>query len=144
MQVNSEDHPQDIYVTWSNPRMTDFENAHPGSSSPVHATPLCFRSIRWEYPWRVILVDQLAAIHVQLGLLTCILAFPAQYMYLFSSFQMYQMRSVLTCNASGPPRCHTAGAAYLGSSNPVPFLSIYDHIWITEKLCHSKVRILHM
>ena len=26
MQVNPEDHPQDIYVTWSNPRMTDFEN----------------------------------------------------------------------------------------------------------------------
>ena len=26
MQVNPEDHPQDIYITWSNPRMTDFEN----------------------------------------------------------------------------------------------------------------------
>ena len=26
MQVNPEDNPQDIYVTWSNPRMTDFEN----------------------------------------------------------------------------------------------------------------------
>ena len=26
MQVNPEDHPQDIYVTWSNPRMADFEN----------------------------------------------------------------------------------------------------------------------
>ena len=27
MQVNPEDSPPDIYVTWSNPRMTDFENA---------------------------------------------------------------------------------------------------------------------
>ena len=27
MQINPEDHPQDIYVTWSNPRMTDFENS---------------------------------------------------------------------------------------------------------------------
>ena len=26
MQVNPEDSPQDIYVTWSNPPMTDFEN----------------------------------------------------------------------------------------------------------------------
>ena len=26
MQVNPEDSPPDIYVTWSNPRMTDFEN----------------------------------------------------------------------------------------------------------------------
>ena len=26
MQVNPEDSPQYIYVTWSNPRMTDFEN----------------------------------------------------------------------------------------------------------------------
>ena len=33
MQVNPEDHPQDIYVTWSNPRMTDFENAGGGGGS---------------------------------------------------------------------------------------------------------------
>ena len=26
MQVNPEDGPQEIYVTWSDPRMTDFEN----------------------------------------------------------------------------------------------------------------------
>ena len=26
MQVNPEDSPPDIYATWSNPRMTDFEN----------------------------------------------------------------------------------------------------------------------
>ena len=26
MQVNPEDSPPDIYVTWSNPRTTDFEN----------------------------------------------------------------------------------------------------------------------
>ena len=26
MQVNPEDSPPDIYVTWSTPRMTDFEN----------------------------------------------------------------------------------------------------------------------
>ena len=29
MQVNPEDHPPDIYVTWSNPRMTNFENDQP-------------------------------------------------------------------------------------------------------------------
>ena len=27
MQVNPEDGPPEIYVTWSDPRMTDFENA---------------------------------------------------------------------------------------------------------------------
>ena len=27
MQVNPEDSPPDIYVTWSNPRMTDFKNS---------------------------------------------------------------------------------------------------------------------
>ena len=27
MQVNPEDGPPEIYVTWSGPRMTDFENA---------------------------------------------------------------------------------------------------------------------
>ena len=26
MQVNPEDGPPEIYVTWSNPQMTDFEN----------------------------------------------------------------------------------------------------------------------
>ena len=26
MQVNPEDGPPEIYVTWSDPRMTDFEN----------------------------------------------------------------------------------------------------------------------
>ena len=26
MQVNPKDSPPDIYVTWSNPRMTDFKN----------------------------------------------------------------------------------------------------------------------
>ena len=26
MQVNPEDDPPEIYVTWSDPRMTDFEN----------------------------------------------------------------------------------------------------------------------
>ena len=26
MQVNAEDGPPEIYVTWSDPRMTDFEN----------------------------------------------------------------------------------------------------------------------
>ena len=26
MQVNPEDGPPDIYVTWSNPRMSDYEN----------------------------------------------------------------------------------------------------------------------
>ena len=28
MQVNPEDGPPEIYVTWSDPRMTDFENMH--------------------------------------------------------------------------------------------------------------------
>ena len=28
MQVNPEDGPPEIYVTWSDPRMTDFENQH--------------------------------------------------------------------------------------------------------------------
>ena len=28
MQVNPEDGPPEIYVTWSDPRMTDFENAN--------------------------------------------------------------------------------------------------------------------
>ena len=27
MQINPEDAPPEIYVTWSDPRMTDFENA---------------------------------------------------------------------------------------------------------------------
>ena len=27
MQVNPEDGPPEIYVTWSDPRMTDFENS---------------------------------------------------------------------------------------------------------------------
>ena len=27
MQVNPEDCPPEIYVTWSDPRMTDFENS---------------------------------------------------------------------------------------------------------------------
>ena len=27
MQVNPEDDPPEIYVTWSDPRMTDFENS---------------------------------------------------------------------------------------------------------------------
>ena len=27
MQVNPEDGPPEIYVTWSDPRMTDFDNA---------------------------------------------------------------------------------------------------------------------
>ena len=27
MEVNPEDGPPEIYVTWSDPRMTDFENA---------------------------------------------------------------------------------------------------------------------
>ena len=30
MQVNPEDSPPEIYVTWSDPRMTDFENLNPG------------------------------------------------------------------------------------------------------------------
>ena len=29
MQVNPEDGPPEIYVTWSDPRMTDFENKAP-------------------------------------------------------------------------------------------------------------------
>ena len=29
MQVNPEDGPPEIYVTWSDPRMTDFENDKP-------------------------------------------------------------------------------------------------------------------
>ena len=29
MQVNPEDDPPEIYVTWSDPWMTDFENQHP-------------------------------------------------------------------------------------------------------------------
>ena len=28
MQVNPEDCPPEIYVTWSDPRMTDFENIY--------------------------------------------------------------------------------------------------------------------
>ena len=28
MQVNPEDGPPEIYVTWSDPRMTDFENTY--------------------------------------------------------------------------------------------------------------------
>ena len=28
MQVNPEDDPPEIYVTWSDPRMTDFENGN--------------------------------------------------------------------------------------------------------------------
>ena len=41
MQVNPEDHPQDIYVTWSNPRMTDFENGDAHSLSLIHLFVLC-------------------------------------------------------------------------------------------------------
>ena len=35
MQVNPEDGPPEIYVTWSDPRMTDFENAE----LPEHSLP---------------------------------------------------------------------------------------------------------
>ena len=35
MQVNPEDRPPKIYVTWSDPLMTDFENAN------SEAFPLC-------------------------------------------------------------------------------------------------------
>ena len=35
MQVNPEDSPPDIYVTWSNPRMTDFENQDLGEKLQI-------------------------------------------------------------------------------------------------------------
>ena len=34
MQVNPEDSPPDIFVTWSNPRMTDFENSPQSGFEP--------------------------------------------------------------------------------------------------------------
>ena len=41
MQVNPEDSPAEIYVTWSDPRMTDFEN------SQSHYSLYGYRKIRW-------------------------------------------------------------------------------------------------
>ena len=35
MQVNPEDGPPEIYVTWSDPRMTDFENAFQAISTTI-------------------------------------------------------------------------------------------------------------
>ena len=44
MQVNPEDHPPDIYVTWLNPRMTDFAGIDLGRAIAI--LTLIFRKWR--------------------------------------------------------------------------------------------------
>ena len=38
MQVNPEDGPPEIYVTWSDPRITDFENTAMNAACVLHIT----------------------------------------------------------------------------------------------------------
>ena len=48
MQVNPEDGPPEIYVTWSDPRMTDLENSQlvAGQLGPWTARPAADNSAR--------------------------------------------------------------------------------------------------
>ena len=41
--VNPEDGPQEIYVTWSDPRMTDFENVRGQGHSTVSIEKSCYK-----------------------------------------------------------------------------------------------------
>ena len=45
MQVNREDSPPDIYVMWSNPRMSDFENLGRTSRLKIYLLALFFKAI---------------------------------------------------------------------------------------------------
>ena len=52
MQVNPEDSPQDIFVTWSSPQMTDFENIGVNIISKKKGRPenrTAARGLSWPY-----------------------------------------------------------------------------------------------